>query len=330
MKIINLHGTSLAVSSICLGTANFGSGVDEAQAFAILDAFMEAGGTFLDTANCYGKWNADKINISERIIGRWLKSRRCGNRMVVATKGAHPEMGGDKKGAPRMDRKSISDDLDESMAALGIDKIPLYWLHRDDPRQPIGDILELMETFVASGRVCHYAASNFTLDRMKEARAFAAKKGIRGFVAVQNKWSLAEPAPDAPKYGDPTMVASDDAFVSWHAETKTPAIPYNATASGFFEKLDRLNPVLEGNTLSQDEFARLSKHVWDKMLTPRNLKIYAELRRMKSELNASMQTLSLAWFSSHPFDAIPITGVRNTAQLADALAAGNFHFEKLF
>ena len=240
MKKRNLGTTDLTVANICLGTVNFGLTMNEAQSFEILDAYATAGGNFIDTANVYCKWVPGLGNCGEVIIGRWLRARNAYNSMIVATKGAHPCVNGTEP--RRLNKTAITEDLDESRRALGLETIDFYWLHRDDEEQPIEEIVDMMEHYVKAGDIRYYGASNFKLHRMEAAWEYANKHGLQGFSAVQNQWALAAPDPDAPKYGDPTMIINDDAFYNWHVKTKLPAVPYSATANGFFHKIHQLSP----------------------------------------------------------------------------------------
>jgi len=320
MKTTKLFRTDLVVSNICLGAANFGSGLDEAQAFEILDSFAQSGGNFIDTANVYGKWIPGAGNCSELLIGKWLKSRNACKTMVVATKGAHPLL--DDMGTPRVNAGAINEDLAESRQALRLDVIDFYWLHRDDEGQPIEAIIDIMESFVAAGDIRYYGASNFKQHRMEAAWEYCQKRNIQGFSGVQNQWALASPDPNAPKYGDPTMVQSDDAFYNWHVKTRMPAVPYSSTAAGFFHKIHQMNPQIdgEGNVLQQEK-ERLAQKVHTDYLTPRNFVIYKKLANMSAEMNIDIHQLSLAYFFSLPFDAVPITGVRNLEQLRGMVEA---------
>jgi len=320
MKMTKLFKTELTVSNICLGAANFGSGLDEAQAFEILDSFAQSGGNFIDTANVYCKWVAGAGNSSEVFIGKWLRSRNAYKTMVVATKGAHPLL--EDMSTPRVNTIAITEDLAESRQALGLDVIDFYWLHRDDESQPIEAIINTMEGFVAAGDIRYYGASNFKLHRMEAGWEYCQKQNIQGFSGVQNKWALAAPDPNAPKYGDPTMIQNDDAFFNWHVKTRMPAVPYSSTAAGFFYKIHQMNPQInsEGN-VSQEEKERLSQKVHPDYLIPRNFIIYKKLAHISAEMNIDIHQLSLAYFFSLPFDAIPITSVRNLEQLRGMVEA---------
>ena len=143
MQYIQLNNTDLNVSRICLGTAGFGDKSDQEKSFEVLDAFVRAGGNFIDTANVYCKWLEGRGNCSEQIIGKWLKDRGAAGKVIVATKGAHYSF--DDPSRSRVNREDICADLDESCRTLGTDVIDFYWLHRDDPEKQVEEIVDILE-----------------------------------------------------------------------------------------------------------------------------------------------------------------------------------------
>ena len=159
MKYIQLNNTDLDVSRICLGTAGFGDKLDQEKSFEVLDAFIRAGGNFIDTANVYCKWLEGHGTCSEKIIGKWLKDRGAEGKVIVATKGAHYSF--EDPGRSRVNREDIRADLDESCRTLGKDEIDCYWLHRDDPEKPVEEIVDILEELKKEGRIRYYGFSNY-------------------------------------------------------------------------------------------------------------------------------------------------------------------------
>ena len=135
MRYATLPGTDLRVSSISLGTAALGSVVDRARSFALLDAFVRASGTLLDTAHIYADWHGGERSLSEKTNGAWLQATGLRDQVVIASKGGHPEMSTPL--TPRLAPDEIVGDLDASLACLGVEQIDLYYLHRDDPSRSI-------------------------------------------------------------------------------------------------------------------------------------------------------------------------------------------------
>src|SRR5947209_8447254 len=188
MQYKRIPNTSLSPSTICLGTALFGTDVDEVTAFELLDTFFEHGGTFLDTAHAYGEWVPGGIGQSERTLGKWLKERGLRQQVLVATKGAQPYEA--TPHLPRLSHDDIVSDLDDSLRCLQIDTIDLYWLHRDDPTRPVADILATLNEQVAQGKIRYFGCSNWRLPRIQEAMQYAAQQQSTGFVGNQLMWSF--------------------------------------------------------------------------------------------------------------------------------------------
>lgn len=157
MEKRNLCG--IPVSPLCMGTAAFGYAVPEQTAFRLLDVFCERGGSFVDTANVYCRWE-DGTNGSERCIGRYLRLRGKG-RLTVATKGGHFAVS--DPATSRIRLQELRRDAEESLRTLGLDTIGFYWLHRDDPAIPADEILGMCETLRREGK--NRALRRFQLDR---------------------------------------------------------------------------------------------------------------------------------------------------------------------
>src|ERR1700736_4426470 len=129
MKTLLLPRAGLAASVLCLGTAEFGSAVDDSTAERIVDRYIEAGGNVLDTAEIYAEWLPGGSHRSEEFLGRWLRKRRSREGLILSTKGAHPHI--DSMDKPRMSVTDVQSDLDSSLRRLGVDYVDIYWLHRD-------------------------------------------------------------------------------------------------------------------------------------------------------------------------------------------------------
>lgn len=302
-----IPGTDLSVSALCFGTCPVSLTLEDDALFALLDRFADAGGNFLDTANVYGKWSPWFDNLSEQRIGRWLKTRTDRASIVVATKGAHYDIR-DPEHTPRVTKAAVTEDIEESLRTLGLDCIPFYWLHRDDPAYPIGEIVEICEELRRAGKLRWYGASNFTAARLEEARRYAAGCGIPGFSAVSNQWSLAEVTDLAHNNNpDPTLVLMGKEEVAFHAATGTACIPYQATARGWFAKAAAGAPIDPGVTRAFD--------------TPANRATLAKLVEKSAAIGHSVQALALSELAAQPFPVIPISSASNDAQMDTLLEA---------
>ncbi|MBP1757203.1 MAG: aldo/keto reductase, partial [Firmicutes bacterium] len=144
MRQWKLPGTDLWISSIVMGTGNF-SMAGEPDNLRLIDRFAEMDGNLLDTANSYGKSRTNDPNISEQIIGRWLKSSSQASAMMIITKGGFPPF--EDLTNSRLQPADVAADLELSLATLGRDTIDLYYLHRDDPSIPVADLLGMLHEF---------------------------------------------------------------------------------------------------------------------------------------------------------------------------------------
>jgi aryl-alcohol dehydrogenase-like predicted oxidoreductase len=186
VKYVSLPQTDLTVSRVALGSSMIGSRVDRDGSFALLDAFVEAGGTFLDTAHVYANWAPGPRSISEKTIGAWLKATGARDRLVIATKGGHPEPGQGR--VSRLSPAEIVGDLDESLEFPGVDRVDLYWLHRDDLDRPVGEMLEVVNEQARLGKTRYFGCSNWRPNRIREAQTYAAAHNLRPFVACFVRW----------------------------------------------------------------------------------------------------------------------------------------------
>ena len=300
-----LPGTSLEVSPICLGTAKFGHAISQNESFGLLDRFVALGGNFVDTARIYSDWVPGERGRSERILGDWMKARRCRERLVLATKGAHPSL--DSMDVPRSSEAEIRSDLEGSLRALGTDHIDLYWLHRDDPARPVGHFIEVLNAFVEEGKVRAFGASNWSAARLQAAAEYARASGCRSFAANQPHWCLgcqhARPSPI------PGLVVFDADMLRFHIETGTAVVPYSSQAGGFFSKL-ALPPERRPASMKESAYC-----------TPEGLAAGEVVVELAHEIRVPAGAVVLAYLWSRPFPVVPIAGCRTLAHLETIVAA---------
>jgi aryl-alcohol dehydrogenase-like predicted oxidoreductase len=298
-----LGKTDLRVSVIGLGADHFGTRIEEKDAFYLIDAFLDAGGNLLDTANVYGRFTPGAGNASERVLGNWL--RAGGRGALIATKGGHYTPG--YPTVMRLSREEIESDLDTSLRVMGVDHIDFYWLHRDDPAREIGEIIETMEALVRAGKIRYYGASNYRTDRLCAADNYAKAHGLTGFSAVSNQYSVAKLNVGQNTNPDPTIVAVDDEALAYHTASGMPLVPFQATARGYFAKLAagrEISPALRAAYENEE-----------------NRAIFASLAAFCEAQGCSMQTATLVATAKTPFQTVPITAVSAVGQMADVAAA---------
>ena len=296
-------------SAICLGAGSYGSGIPQDAAFAILDAFADQGGNFVDTARVYGAWLPNGAGLSERVVGAWLAARGMRKQFVVGTKGAHPELA--TMHISRLAPQDIAADLEASLQALQTDWVDLYWLHRDDTAVPVGEIMAALHVHVASGRVRAIGASNWSVDRLTEANAYAATHGLTPFSASQIGWSLARSNPAAQVF--PGTLSMDAAIHTYHCRSGLPVLAYSSQAQGFFSgryRADGPAPV----TPKEKSIARN----YD---LPDNWARLARAQELAARYGRTANEIALAYLLSQPFAVFPIVGCGSVDQVHASCAA---------
>ncbi len=302
MRKMVLGTTGLTVSAVCMGTVPFGSSLDDRESFRRMDAFADLGGNFLDTARVYADWVPFRERqASEKCIGRWLKSRGRKD-IVVATKGGHPPIV--IPGRPTLGAKELRQQAEESCRNLGLDSLPLYYLHRDDPRLPVETIMDAVFALPDAGLVQHAGCSNWTAERIRAAQAYAAPNHREGFCAVSNQWSLARPMPGA---GDQTLVHTDDALTALHRETGLPLVPFTSIANGYLSKLADGRPI-----------SRELKGQWG---VPGNEGIARRTAELANQRGMSVGQVSQCFFYAQDFPVVPVMAFSTDAQMQEAAAA---------
>lgn len=302
MKQIKLGTTLLTVSPLCMGTVHFGSLLNDEASFAFLDRFVSLGGNFLDTARVYADWLSEEKQSSEKCIGRWLKARGLQAQIVVATKGGHPPLG--QRGRPTLSRAELLEQAQESCQNLGLDTLPLYYLHRDDPALPVEQIMDVLFLLQDKGLVRYLGCSNWQGERIRAANAYAKSCGREGFCAVSNQWSLARCVPGV---GDPTIVHHDDTLHRMHTENQLPLLPFTSMANGYLSKL------AEGRAISpalQTIFGM-----------PENDGIARRAQELAAQKGTTVAQMAQCFFYAQPFPVIPVMSFSTIAQLEESAAA---------
>ena len=300
-----LPTTDLSVSAFCYGVMHFGTIARGSEMLALYRAFRDAGGNFFDTAHSYACWRPGGDGASERGLGECLQHFGDRHDVVISTKGG---LFGAGSVYPRPDDcltpQVIASDITESLSRLGIDTIDLYVLHRDDRRHPVGEIIELLNAEIARGRIRYIGASNWSTDRLTAANAYAAAKGLQGFVTSSPQWNLARPNhPPIAWNGDYDTTAQmmTDLDIAWHRAHQFPVMPWTPTAYGYFAGAAGRNAQSFDNPTSQERRERA--------------------RHLAEELGGTPNQIALAYLRSHDFPVFPILGTMNRDHLAEALAA---------
>ena len=299
---MRIPGIDLPLSALALGS-HFYRLADGAVWHALLDHYLEVGGTVLDTARGYGE--------SEQVIGRWLAQRDVRERLVLLTKGGH----GQRHGVTEGDfAAAIEAELSTSLEVLGTEQVDLYLLHRDSLAFDVGTIMEALNGELRRGRVRALGASNWEYDRIEQANAYARDRGLQGFSVISNNLALARPA--LPFH--PGMVAVESDGWHWHRRTQVPLLVYSAQARGFFS--GRYGPqqrAAAAGTL--DDYDARMIEVYGSDANFARLQRAQQLGKEKGGYSATQ--IALAWLLHQPLPLIPIVGPRNRAELISSLEA---------
>ncbi len=260
----------------------------------MLDAYVRAGGNFIDTADVYGRRGPGGAGESERIIGRWIASRGNREQLVIATKvGMSPDL-------PGLSRATIRRGIEGSLGRLGIDAVDLYYAHQDDPDTPLAETLRAFGELIGEGKIRHAAASNYGAARLQEALAVGSGEGMASYVALQPHYNLL----DRDEYeGELSLVCERGGLA---------CIPYYGLARGFLTGKYRR----EGGQLDSPRAAGVRESYFNE----RGFAVLDALEEIATAHRTSVAAVALAWLLAQPTVLAPIASATSTEQLAELLA----------
>ncbi len=287
----SLPQTYLQISTFCCGLGDLFA-LPQSESDALLDAFVEAGGNFFDTAHCYSFWLPRGNGLSEIGIADYLKRRGLTDQVTVASKGGHISAPGYRAVEYHLSPARISADIDDSLGRLQCDTIALYYLHRDDERVPVGEIITALNDEIKRGRLKALGASNWSCARIEAANHYARENGLTGFAISQPRWSLAQARSE-----DPTLFEAQ-AQIGWYQEHNFPLAPYSPTAHGFFDGHDTGAYQSSGNDARRERARELAR-----------------------KYDATAGQIALAYLICQPFPVFPIVGTSKIGRLREALQA---------
>jgi aryl-alcohol dehydrogenase-like predicted oxidoreductase len=284
--------TDIDVFPLCLGGNVFGWTADEPQSFAVLDAYAEAGGNFVDTADSYSAWVPGHAGgESETVIGRWMAARGTRGRMIVATKV------GRLQGREGLSPANIRAQAEDSLRRLGVERIDLYYAHADDPKTPLEETLGAFDALVRGGKVRAIAASNYTAPRLAEALAVSKQNGFARYVALQPHYNLVH------------RVEYETGLRPLCEREQLACFPYFALAKGFLTGKYR-----PGATVDSPRSAGASAY-----LDETGLAVLQVLDELSKAHGTTAAAVALAWLKAQPTVVAPIASARTPAQLAELL-----------
>jgi aryl-alcohol dehydrogenase-like predicted oxidoreductase len=289
---INIPATTLDVYPLCLGGNVFGWGADESQSRAVLDAFSDLGGNFIDTADVYSEWVEGNVGgESETIIGNWMKTRGNRHQFVIATKVAKLST------RPGLRPENIIAACNDSLKRLKTDHIDLYYSHHDDNDVPIAETLGAYQQLITEGKIRYIGASQHTGVRLQEALDIATRENLPKYVCLQDHYNLMERNP----------------FESEQQEVlkrnNLSALPFYGLARGFLTGKYR-----PGVTVDSIRAGGITDYQTDKGYT-----IVEALDEISKAHNSSISAVALAWLRANPQVSTPIASARTVDQLKEIM-----------
>jgi len=303
MNFIEL-ANGVKLSEISLGAGSLGWADDE-RCFAVMDLYVELGGTTFDSARVYADGNCDVS------LGKWLKSRNIRDKVTIVTKGSHPDRS--NMFVSRLSRGEIEGDLNLSLQAMGIEYSDLHILHRDDVKKPVEDIVDSLDALVKAGKTKTVGVSNWAASRIIQANNYAKSAGKTPVVCSQAHFSLA--LTTTPTTGDLTHVILNEPDVGWYKESQIALMAFSPQANGWFVARAEGREPKPGPRAKYD-------------FLPENHRRLERLVKLSHETGYSLSALTTAYVRDSGLNASPLCGYSNTEQLKDSFGALKFKLTK--
>jgi aryl-alcohol dehydrogenase-like predicted oxidoreductase len=296
MKTLQLGKTGIEVSEFCLGAMYFGSRNDQATSYQLLDQYVDAGGTFIDTANIYAWWvEGFRGTESETLLGEWMRERKNRSQLFIASKVGFGY--GDVEQGLRA--KQIETECEGSLKRLGVDTIDLYYAHVDDRHTPLEETMAAFDRLVQAGKVRLVGASNYLAWRLEEARWTSQTNGLAEFCCVQQRYSYVRPKPGATF--DPQIAANDDLLDYCRARAMT-MLAYSPLLGGAYST--RPDRTFAEQYVGPDTDVRL-----------------AALKTVAEDVGATLNQVVLAWMLHSDPPVIPLVAGSTLAQMEENYGA---------
>jgi aryl-alcohol dehydrogenase-like predicted oxidoreductase len=261
----------------------------------VLDAYVAAGGNFIDTADIYGRRGGSGEGESERIIGRWMAARGNREQVVIATKvGMSHELHG-------LSAETIHKGLDRSLQRLGLDTVDLYFAHADDPDTPLEETLGAFESLIREGKIRYAAASNYSAPRLSEALRIGEREGMASYVALQAQYNLVERA----EYESELAPICERHGLA--------CLPYFSLARGFLTGKYRR----DGEQVDSPRAAGVRESYFNE----RGFAVLDALEALATERRTTVAAVGLAWLLAQPTVVAPVASATSPEQLAQLLPA---------
>lgn len=301
MKYKRIGRTGLKVSELCLGTMQWGWTANDEQAFQVMDAFIEAGGNFIDTADIYSRWVPNNPGgVSEEIIGNWLKERGNRDTLILATKLRQPM--GSAPNDQGLSRKHILEAVEASLRRLQTDYIDLYQSHAFDAETPIDETLKAFDDLQHAGKVRYVGASNYVAWRLVESLWSADVHNTVRYDSLQPHYNLVNRA----EFEQDLKTICEQYGIG--------VIPYSPLASGFLTGKYKHGETTESARADSILRRHNREAAWNTIET---------VQTIAQEIETTPSAVSLAWLLAQPVITAPIIGANSVEQLQASLTASN-------
>lgn len=309
MEYRKLGNSGLSVSALILGTMGLGTETPEEEAFGILDAFLDAGGNMIDTADAYGG------GASEQLIGRWRASRPDKTRCVaVATKarfGTGPNVNDAGSSRPHLHRA-----LDTSLRRLGVEAIDLYQMHAWDPLTPVEETLSFLDAAVRAGKIHYVGLSNFTGWQLQLTLSTARAMGLQVPITLQQQYSL-------------VCREIEYEVIPAALHNKIGLLPWSPLAGGFLSGKYTQDKGMYSSGTRYGNGNALFQYIADKFAhSERNWATVDAVRQIADQVGATPSQVALSWVTNRPAVSATIIGARTIKQLGDNLAAAQLQLDR--
>lgn len=303
MNKVKISNTDLEIAPLNFGGNVFGWTLNENQSFGILDAFIDKGYNFIDTADTYAWWVNGTGGQSETIIGNWIKARNNRDKIVLATKVGSET----KEHGYDISKAHILKSVDESLRRLQTDHIDLYYTHFDDNKTPVEETLSAYDEIIKAGKVRYIAASNLSPERLIASFEAAEKNSLPRYVALQPHYNLVE----REKY--------EQQYAALAQQYNLSVFPYWSLAAGF----------LTGKYRSEADFNKSARGAGAaKYLNEKGLAVLGALDQVAAAHNSTPATVALAWLLAQPHIEAPIVSATSNNQLEALFAAPELTLSK--
>ncbi len=308
MHYRKLGRTGLKVSSLCLGTMQFGWTSDEKLSFKILNTAYNKGINFIDTADIYSRWvDGNPGGVSETIIGKWLKKNQIARDQVVIATKVRGEMGSGPNDQG-LSRTHIFNAVEASLRRLDIEYIDLYQTHWHDEETPIDETLIALDDLVRQGKVRYIGASNYSAWRLMQALWTADTEGVARYNTLQPHYSLVH------------REEFERELASVCQNYEIGVIPYSPLAGGFLTGKYRQDQPIPESVRADGAQKRY--------FNPRGWKTLETVDSIAQTRQVSISQIALAWLLTNPIISSPIIGPRTLDQLADNLGAADLRLSE--